>query len=178
MKKILIIGIGAGDPEYLTIQAVKALNRADVFFLMDKGTDKAKLNEFRREICARYIEGKDYRFVDAGSPEWDRTAPDYAATIDGLNRDKQAVFERLIGEEMQDGECAGILVWGDPALYDSTIRIIETIATAGTHQIEYEVVPGISAIQALAARHKVTLNQIGQPVAITTGRRLAQGFPD
>ena len=39
MKKILIIGIGAGDPEYLTIQAVNALNQVDVFFILDKGVD-------------------------------------------------------------------------------------------------------------------------------------------
>ena len=37
MKKILIIGIGAGDPDYMTVQAINALNRADVFFVMDKG---------------------------------------------------------------------------------------------------------------------------------------------
>ena len=40
MKKILIIGIGAGDPDYITVQGIKALNRADVFFLMDKGPAK------------------------------------------------------------------------------------------------------------------------------------------
>lgn len=178
MKTILIIGIGAGDPEYLTIQAVNALNRVDVFFLMDKGGDKSKLNEFRRDICQRYITGHDHRFVDAGSPDWDRRSSDYAATIDGLNRDKRRVFERLIADEMKDGECAGILVWGDPTLYDSTIRIIGDIARSGARPIDYEVIPGISSVQALAARHKTTLNRIGQPVAITTGRRLAEGLPD
>ena len=57
MKKILIIGIGAGNPEYVTIQAVNALNRVDVFFILDKGADKEKLVEFRRELCRRYITG-------------------------------------------------------------------------------------------------------------------------
>src|SRR6202034_3293993 len=65
MKKILIIGIGAGDPEYITMQAVNALNEADVFFIMDKGPGKAKLIELRKEICRRYIRGDDHRFVDA-----------------------------------------------------------------------------------------------------------------
>jgi precorrin-6A synthase len=178
MKTILIIGIGAGDPDYLTLQAVKALNRVDVFFLMDKGADKAGLNAFRREICSRHIQGNDYRFVDADSPAWERKASDYEATVDGLNRDKQALFERLMAQEMQDGECAGLLVWGDPALYDSSVRIVEAIRKAGAHEIEYEVIPGISSVQALVARHRTTLNRIGQPVTITTGRRLAEGFPD
>jgi len=180
MKQILIIGIGAGDPDYLTIQAVNALNRVDVFFVMDKGAGKAKLTEFRQEICNRYRQGGGYRVVDAASPEWDRRSPDrasYASAVDGLNRDKRRVFERLISEEMRDGDCAGILVWGDPALYDSTIRIIGEIARDSAHPVDYEVIPGISSVQALAARHKTTLNRIGRPVAITTGRRLAEGLP-
>jgi precorrin-6A synthase len=99
-------------------------------------------------------------------------------TVDDLNRDKQALFERLISQEMTDGECGAFLVWGDPTLYDSTIRIIEIIANSGRHQLDYEVIPGISSIQALAAKHKTTLNRIGQSIEITTGRKLAEGFPD
>lgn len=178
MKKILIIGIGAGDPEYVTMQAVNALNEADVFFIMDKGPGKAKLTELRKEICRRYVRGNDHRFVDATSPAWTRDAEDYLATVDGLNREKQALFERLIAEELKDGECGAFLVWGDPTLYDSTIRIIEIIAGNGRFQFDYEVIPGISSVQALAARHKTTLNRIGQSVGITTGRRVAEGFPE
>jgi precorrin-6A synthase len=61
MKKILIIGIGAGDPEYITMQAVRALNEVDVFFMMDKGPAKTKLIELRKEICRRYIRGDNHR---------------------------------------------------------------------------------------------------------------------
>jgi precorrin-6A synthase len=178
MKKILIIGIGAGNPDYVTIQAVNALNQVDVFFIMDKGAEKSKLIALRKEICERFIRGDDYRFVDATSPDWNRKSEDYFATVDDLNRDKRAVFERLIATEMQDGECGAFLVWGDPTLYDSTIRIIETIAASGDHELDYEVIPGISSVQALAAKHKIPLNRIGQSVEITTGRRIAEGFPD
>ena len=177
MKKILIIGIGAGDPDYVTMQAVNALNQVDVFFIMDKGASKAKLIELRQEICRRYIKGDDHRFVDATSPEWTRGTEDYFSTVDDLNRDKQALFERLIAQEMTDGECGAFLVWGDPTLYDSTVRIIEIIANSGRHQLDYEVIPGISSIQALAAKHKTTLNRIGQSIEITTGRKMAEGFP-
>jgi len=178
MKKILIIGIGAGDPGYVTMQAVDALNRTDVFFILDKGPSKTKLIELRKEICRRYIRGDDHRFVDATSPEWARETEDYFSTVDDLNRDKQALFERLISEEMTDGECGAFLVWGDPTLYDSTIRIVEMIASSGRHQLDYEVIPGISSVQALAAKHKTTLNRIGQSIEITTGRKMAEGFPD
>jgi precorrin-6A synthase len=178
MKKILIIGIGAGNPEYVTIQAINALNQVDVFFVMDKGVAKEKLVALRKEICRRYIHDRDYRFAEATSPERARDAAEYQASVEDLNRDKQAVFERLIATEMADGECGAFLTWGDPALYDSTIRIVEAIANQGEHALEYEVIPGISSVQALAAKHRIPLNRIGRSIEITTGRKLADGFPE
>ena len=177
MKTILIIGIGAGDPDYITMQAVKALNRVDVFFLMDKGPAKQKLRALREELCRQHIRDRAYRFAEAKSPPRDTVPADYRASVDELNREKRDVFERMIEGEMTDGQTAGILVWGDPMLYDSTIRNIEAIAAGGRHQIEYDVIPGITAVQALAARHKIPLNRIAEPVALTTGRKLAEGFP-
>ncbi|TWD51731.1 precorrin-6A synthase (deacetylating) [Pseudomonas sp. SJZ131] len=175
MKTLLVIGIGAGNPDYITMQAVKALNRADVFFLMDKGQSKDKLIDLRREICERYITDHDYRFVEAHSPERERGDVDYKTSVEALNLAKQNTFERLINEEMSDGQCGGFLVWGDPALYDSTVRILQSILDAGRCTFEFEVIPGITSVQALAAQHKVPLNRIGRSIEITTGRRLAAG---
>lgn len=175
MKKLLVIGVGAGNPDYITMQAVKALNRVDVFFLMDKGQSKDKLIDLRREICERYITDRDYRFVEANSPERERGDVDYNVSVEDLNRAKQQTFERLIDEEMTDDQCAGFLVWGDPALYDSTIRILQAILASGRCVFEFEVIPGITSVQALAAQHKVPLNSIGRSIEITTGRRLAAG---
>ncbi|WP_439125101.1 MAG: precorrin-6A synthase (deacetylating) [Pseudomonas rhizophila] len=175
MKKLSVIGIGAGDPDYLTIQAVKALNRVDVFFLMDKGPAKQTLVDLRREICQRYIVDRTYRFVEAYSPERQRGDVDYAASVEDLNRAKQTTFERLIDEQLSDGQCGGFLVWGDPSLYDSTVRILQSILDAGRCAFEFEVIAGITSVQALAAQHKVPLNNIGGSLEITTGRRLAAG---
>jgi len=178
MKRILIIGIGAGNPDYVTIQAVNALNEVDVFFVMEKGIAKENLIALRKEICRRFIKGNDYRFAEAISPERVRDAANYRASVETLNDDKQIIFERLISEEMSDGECGAFLTWGDPTLYDSTIRIIDSIIRKGGHDLEYEVIPGISSIQALAAQHKIPLNRIGESIEITTGRRIAEGFPN
>jgi precorrin-6A synthase len=177
MKRILIIGIGAGDPDYLTMQAVRALNEVDVFFVMDKGEAKAKLVALRREIIERYVTGREYRIVEATSPERGPDNGDYAGAVETLNRDKQQVFERLIGDALADGQCGAFLVWGDPSLYDSTMRIVGAIAQSGRHAFEWEVIPGISSVQALAAKHRVALNAIGKSVVITNGRGIAQGMP-
>ncbi|AJP58411.1 precorrin-6A synthase (deacetylating) [Pandoraea vervacti] len=179
MKKILIIGIGAGNPDYLTVQAIDALNRADVFFVMDKGAAKEKLVALRKHIIERFVKGRDYRIVEAASPERRRDASDddYRVAVDELNRDKQQIFARLISESMRDGEVGAFLVWGDPSLYDSTIRILEAIRAQGGHTFEFDVIPGISSVQALAAQHRIPLNQIGKSIEITNGRGIVDGFP-
>jgi precorrin-6A synthase len=175
--KLIIIGIGAGNPEHLTVQAIKALNRADVFFIPDKGDEKAALRQLRTEICERFIEGDAYRFVQVPMPERERNPADYRSTVAAWHAEIAAAYERLLTSELTDGACGALLVWGDPSLYDSTIRIIEQIRAKGV-AIDYDVIPGISSVQALAAQHRIPLNRIGEPVLITTGRRLADGFPD
>jgi len=60
-------------------------------------------------------------------------------------------------------------------LYDSTIRILQAILATGQCEFEFDVIPGITSVQALAAQHKVPLNTIGRSIEITTGRRLAAG---
>jgi precorrin-6A synthase len=177
MRKILIIGIGAGNPEYVTVQAIKALNRADVFFIPDKGEEKAALQRLRTEICERYIENKTYRFVDVRTPERAKVFSDYRSNVEDWHAQIETTYERLLREELAEGACGAFLIWGDPSLYDSTLRIIEKIRSKG-FPLDYEVIPGISAVQALAARHRIALNRIGEPVHITTGRKLAEGFPD
>ena len=71
----------------------------------------------------------------------------------------------------------GFLVWGDPSLYDSTMRIAERLK--GTQKISIEVIPGVTSIQALTAAHAIPLNEIGAPFTVTTGRQLREsGWPD
>jgi len=175
--KLLIIGMGAGNPEHLTVQAIKALNRADVFFIPDKGAEKAALRQLRTEICERFIEGDAYRFVPVPIPERERNPADYRSTVAAWHDAIAATYARLFEAELTDGACGAVLVWGDPSLYDSTIRILERIRVTGV-ALDYEVIPGISSVQALTAQHRVPLNRIGEPVLITTGRKLADVFPD
>jgi precorrin-6A synthase len=177
MRKIFVIGIGAGNPDYLTIQAINALNEVDVFFVMDKGQEKEDLVRLRKEICRRYIKDKAYRTVEAPDPPRDRAASSYEAAVRAWHERRALLYERLIGEELGEDGCGAFLVWGDPSLYDSTLRIIDQIIQRRSLMFEYEVIPGITAIQALAAKHKIALNRIGRSVHITTGRKLAEGLP-
>jgi len=178
MRKVFVIGVGVGNPDYVTIQAINALNEVDVFFIMDKGQEKEDLVRLRKEICERYIKDKAYRIVEAPDPPRDRTASSYEPAVRAWHEHRASLYERLIGEELGEDECGAFLVWGDPSLYDSTLRIIDQIIERETVAFDYEVIPGISAIQALAARHRITLNRIGRSIHITTGRKVAEGLPN
>jgi len=178
VRTLYVIGVGPGDPEQLTVQAINALNRVDVFFVLDKGEVKADLVELREEILRRYVEQPGYRVVHGRDPDRDRTASGYGAAVHDWRRRRADVCERMLREELADGQVGAFLVWGDPALYDSTIGIVEDIARRGTLQLDWHVVPGISSISALAARHRTGLNQVAGAVQVTTGRRLRAGLPE
>ncbi len=166
MKTILVVGIGTGSPDHLTIAAVDALNRADVLFVPDKGANKADLADLRRTIIARFVSGKP-RQLSYDVPRRDAANPDYGQGVDDWHDALGGIFSELIAKIPEDGTGA-FLVWGDPGLYDSTLRILERVDAPMTVQ----VIPGITAIQALTAAHGITLNRIGEPVLITTGRQL------
>jgi precorrin-6A synthase len=177
MRKLSIIGIGAGNPDYITMQAIKVLRTVDVVFLIDKGSEKEQLTRLRKEICDRYIENKSYRIVEAKDPERDRAPACYEAAVEAWHTQRAAIYEVMIRTGLADGEHGAFLVWGDPCLYDSTLRVVDLVTAMRTVTFELDVIPGITGMQALAARHKIALNRIGGAVQITTGRRLAGGMP-
>ena len=173
VRTISVIGIGAGDPDYLTVQAIDVLQRVDVFFFIDKGSLKHDLTGLRTEICQRFIPGSAYRIVHADDPERDRAAADYGRAVLDWHERRAKIYEQLISTELGPDGHGAFLVWGDPGLYDGTLRIIEHVLSRRAVHFDYRVYPGISSVQALAARHRIALNRTGEPVLITTGRRLA-----
>ena len=180
MKRLYVIGIGAGDPEYLTVQAIKVLNRVDVFFVVDKGRAVDDLARLRQAICERYIEDpSSYRIVHIPDPVRDREAPSYRTAVESWRDERSRLYEGVIDRELGEDETGGFLVWGDPSLYDGTMLVLDGILRRGRVKFDYEVIPGISSVSALAARHRVPLNRTGEAIQITTGRRLASaGVPE
>jgi precorrin-6A synthase len=174
VRKILVIGIGAGNPDHLTVQAVKALQTVDVYFVLDKGSVKQELVDLRASILAEHVT-RPYRWVEGRDPDRDRTPADYRATIDQWRRDRADVVQGLLAELGED-EIGAFLVWGDPSLYDSTLAILDDLLARG-ESFSVEVIPGVTSVAALTASHRVALNQVGKPVQITTGRRLGAGWP-
>ncbi|RLL68995.1 precorrin-6A synthase (deacetylating) [Streptomyces sp. Z26] len=179
-RHVLVIGIGAGDPDHLTLAAVKAIRRAEVFFVLGKGPEKESLTNLRRRMLEEHATGP-YRVVDAEDPWRDRTRGDragYASAVHDWRARRAEVYERLVREHLEPGGTGAFLVWGDPSLYDSTLGVLDRVAERGTVALDVEVVPGVTSVSALAARHRVPLNQVGRPVHITPARRLDEASLD
>ncbi len=179
MRRILVIGIGAGDPEHLTLGAVRALNETDVVFLVTKSDVTEEMGRFRLELCRRFIDpGHPYRVAAVADPERDRAATAYTNAVDAWRNERIARYEELITGLGED-ETGAFLVWGDPSIYDGTILMLDGILDRGLVAFDYEVIPGISSVSALAARHRIPLNRAGEAIHITPGRRLARdGLPN
>ena len=173
MIELLLIGIGTGNPEHLTLQAIRALNSADLILIPRKGADKADLADLRRTICAAHVTGPGC-LVEFDMPVRDSATPVY---LDGVNEWHDAIaaeWSRQIAACLPQGGRVALLVWGDPALYDSSLRIVERLQAAGM-SASVEVIPGLSSMQLLTAAHGILLNTLGASVLITTGRRLREG---
>lgn len=172
MLELLLIGIGTGNPDHLTLQAVKALNGADLVMIPQKGESKADLAELRRAICTEVITNQAVTIAEFVLPVRDAANPDYNAGVNDWHDAIAEVWEATIAAH-PDARKVALLVWGDPSLYDSTLRIAARLKVP--HEVT--VIPGITSIQALTAAHAMPLNEIGQPVTITTGRQLREGWP-
>ncbi len=176
-----VVGIGTGNPDHLTIEGIEALRRAEVFLVTAKDGPVDELGDLRRAILKRHVD-RDASVVEVVDPRRDREAGDYRDAVVEWHAARARAWQEALQSALPEGGRAAILAWGDPSLYDSSLRILDQAGLAIDGALTYDVIPGISAISVLAARHRIVLNQIGQPVHITTGRLLpeaiAAGHPD
>lgn len=166
--RVHIIGIGMG-PHQVTPEAADALRDADYVVAAEKSGEDALL-AIRREVADAY----DVPVVAVPDPARDRDPVGdggYVTQVRDWHGARVAAYEEVLAERQGT---AAFLVWGDPSFYDSTIRVIDAIAERGVVPVEYDVIAGISALQLLAARHGIVLHDVGQPLHVTTGRRLSE----
>ncbi len=175
MIDLHLIGIGTGNPDHLTRAAIAAMNAADLILLPRKGEANSDLIDLRRTICADVLTAGT-RVVEFDLPERDTDAP-YLSAVERWHDAIALAWRHEIARHLPNGGRLALLVWGDPSLYDSTLRIADRLRADGL-AITVTVEPGITSLQALTAAHAIPLNTVGGPVLITTGRRLrAGGWP-
>lgn len=171
-----LIGIGTGHPDHITRQGVAALNRAQLILVPQKGEDKAELAELRLRLCRELMAPGHATVATFDMPVRQGAETDYHGAVDRWHDAIAHIWLDTIARHLPQGGRVGLLVWGDPSLYDSTLRIAQRLARQVS--LTTTVVPGITALQALTAAHAMPLNDINAPVLITTGRQLRErGWP-
>ncbi|HET9692034.1 MAG TPA: precorrin-6A synthase (deacetylating) [Acidimicrobiales bacterium] len=179
MRRVRVIGVGLGEPAQLTGEAVAAIRSLDVVLTLEKA-GPGDLGAVRRALVAAAAgdrPGGPPPIVDAPDPPRDRRSSAYEGAVDAWTDARAATYAGLLQRAVPDGATAGLLAWGDPAFYDSTLRVLEGVAAAGL-ALDVDVVPGVSSVAALAAAHRISLTRVGRPLVVTTGRRLrSDGWP-
>src|SRR3984957_13715890 len=168
MLTLSLIGIGCGDPEQLTLAAIRAINAADLILIPRKGDEKSELAALRRTICANVLTNDKTRIVEFDLPVRDASEEDYRKGVDEWHDAIAATWSREIEGHLGNKGRVALLIWGDPSLYDSSLRIARRLNPLPG----IEVIPGVTSIQALCAAHALPVNDIGEPFLVTTGRRL------
>ncbi|WP_170472971.1 precorrin-6A synthase (deacetylating) [Ruegeria arenilitoris] len=171
MYDLTLIGIGTGNPDHVTIQGIQAIRRADLILIPRKGENKSDLAGLREEIISRATD-KAPLIAYFDIPK--RQAGD--GYLRGVDEWHNAIAERWKAaiELHPDARNIALLIWGDPSLYDSALRIAARLDP----RPKTRVVPGITALQALTAAHAIPINEIGEPFVVTTGRRIREeGWP-
>lgn len=167
-----VIGIGPGGPRQVTLQAIDAMTDVDAFLALEKGTAKSGLLDARRVILDAHAR-EGYSLVEIPDPPRDRAPADYDAEVRRWHAARADLIAAALRDGVGDGGVAAFLVWGDPALYDSTLRIVDDLAARDDLELTVEVIPGVTSASALTAAHGIVANRVGEPTHITTGRRLA-----
>lgn len=164
MRHLHVVGFGMG-PQHLTQEARASLARADHVLAFRKHSSDPLLAA-RREVCRRF----DLELVEIDDPARDRADPgDYPAAVRAWHRARAQAVAQVVRTRHSDG---AFLVWGDPSLYDSTLRLVELVAGL-VPGLSWSAVAGISAPSLLASRHRIVLHEVGQPVHLTAARHLA-----
>lgn len=182
MMHLSLIGIGTGNPDHITLAGVRALREAELILLPRKGEARSDLVDLRRLLCRHLLDELAHsRVVEFDLPRRDGR-DDYLGAVDDWHAAIAATWREQMTHHLPRGGRVAMLIWGDPSLYDSSLRIAARLK--GPEQgsgmaLEVSVVPGITSLQVLTAEHRIPLNALAEPVQITTGRRLRErGWPE
>ena len=139
--KVIIAGAGPGDPELLTLKALRYLQKADVV-ITDRLVSDVILYEYTNKNALILHVGKQCR-KGASTP--------------------QAIINKLIVEHALQGKLVVRLKGGDVSFFSNVLDELEALKA---NKIEYEIIPGITAASGAAAFSAIPLTARNHSVAV------------
>jgi len=150
--KFYAVGVGPGDPELMTRKAARVLAEVDRIY-------SASSRAGEPGIARRIVDGLGL------SSEKFRTVPVPMSRNRGGARSAYRLAAAEIVQDLELGRSAAWIVEGDPLLYGTSIYVLEEVARLRPGS-RTEVVPGVTSVQAAAARAGIELARLGEGVAI------------
>ncbi len=144
------VGVGPGDPELMTLKAVRVLKASSIVFTPQAAGSKDSL---ALTVARNYIDETRQQLI-------------YAEFVMGGTTDDvwSEAAERIAGY-LLNGEDVAFLTQGDPLLYGSFMYVMVKVQAAHP-QIPIEVVPGVTSITASASRAKMPLVSHAERLAV------------
>ncbi len=128
MDELVLIGIGTGSPDHLTREGEAEIRGADCILVPRKGAAKAELAELKKGICASVLGVRaESRILEFDMPVR-ASCPDYLESVDAWHGEIGKAWNAAL--EARVVQRVALLVWGDPSLYDSTLRIAARLRPA------------------------------------------------
>jgi precorrin-2 C(20)-methyltransferase len=147
------IGVGPGDPELLTLKAVRILNQVQVIY--HAGPEPRRGRAW--EIVARHLRpDQESRIVLTA-------AMSTVSTSDWRGHYRPAVEQ--IAADCRAGRDVAFIAEGDPTLYSTAAHVWQLLAELFP-EVPIEVVPGVTSITAAAARLAWPLAQKDEPLVV------------
>lgn len=149
--KLYGVGVGPGDPELLTLKAMRLIRQADMI---------AVPGEEPKESVA-------YKIVKGAYPELD--SKELMAVPMPMTKDKEKLEKshaqgtQAVREELDKGHNVVFLTLGDPTVYSTYLYIHKRICELG---YETEIVSGIPSFCAVSARLNMGLVEKAQPLHV------------
>jgi precorrin-2/cobalt-factor-2 C20-methyltransferase len=146
------VGVGPGDPELLTLKAVRVLRSVERIYFPNSGSSAGG---FARKILAP-LELPDEKFREVPvSMSRDRTA---------VGHDYRRAAEEILAE-LEAGRSAAWITEGDPLFYSTFLYVAEEIQRLEP-DVQTQIVPGVTSIQAAAAATGFSLVRLSEPLAV------------
>ncbi len=157
MKRLIGVGVGPGDPELVTIKAVRVLREADVVLVPvlaagDPAPGRAE-TIVRAHVAAGQVKRLEFALNDTGGITPRRTAA------------WQAAADAVAGEFAAGAATIAFGTLGDPNLYSTFGYLAQTVRDL-VPEVRVETVAGITAMQDLASRAGLSLAEGTEPVTL------------
>ncbi len=155
--KLVGVGVGPGDPELVTVRAVRELREADLVLVPVLADDQPEPG--RAESVVRAYTGKAERVVFALSDRGGVTRRRAAAW--------EAAADRVARAFAAGARTVAFATIGDPNVYSTFTYLAQTVRTR-VEGVQVETVPGITAMQDLAARSGTVLTEGTESLGLVT----------